>query len=61
MSERQITSAPEGYSQWSVVIVAIFVTCLIATDITSVKLVNILMAFFGTIPLAGLVAAIVAQ
>ena len=42
MSHRQITSAREGYSQWFVIVVAVFVTCLITANVTAVKLVSIL-------------------
>jgi len=42
MSERQAVLAHEGYSQWFVLVVAVFVTCLITANITAVKLVSIL-------------------
>jgi len=42
VSHRQVTSACEGYSQWFVIIVAVFVTCLITANVTAVKLVSIL-------------------
>jgi queuosine precursor transporter len=41
-SERQVAPTREGYSQWFVVLVAIFITCLITANITAVKLVSIL-------------------
>jgi hypothetical protein len=40
-SERQAAPTREDYSQWFVVIVAVFVTCLITANITAVKLVSI--------------------
>lgn len=42
MSARQAAPAREGYSQWFVIVVAVFVTCLITANITAVKLVSIL-------------------
>lgn len=42
MSGEQTASARGGYSQWFVVVVAIFVTCLITANITAVKLVDVL-------------------
>ncbi len=50
-SERQAAPTRELYSQWFVVIVAIFVTCLITANITAVKLVS----FFGLILPAGVI------
>ncbi len=46
MAERQNTLTSEGYSQWFVVIVAVFITCLITANITAVKLVSILGLIF---------------
>lgn len=51
MSTRQATPAHEGYSQWFVIVVAIFVTCLITANITAVKLVSI----FGLVLPAGVI------
>ena len=51
MSERQVVPAREGYSQWFVIVVAVFVTCLITANITAVKLVSI----FGLILPAGVI------
>lgn len=51
MSERQTGSGPEGYSQWFVIVVAVFVTCLITANITAVKLVDV----FGFILPAGVI------
>ena len=50
-SERQAVPSRGGYSQWFVVIVAVFVTCLITANITAVKLVSI----FGLILPAGVI------
>jgi queuosine precursor transporter len=50
-TERRAAPTREGYSQWFVVIVAIFITCLITANITAVKLVNI----FGLILPAGVI------
>jgi uncharacterized integral membrane protein (TIGR00697 family) len=41
----------EGYSQWFVIVVAVFVTCLITANVTAVKLVSI----FGLILPAGVI------
>jgi queuosine precursor transporter len=41
-TERRAVPTREGYSQWFVVVVAIFITCLITANITAVKLVSIL-------------------
>jgi uncharacterized integral membrane protein (TIGR00697 family) len=41
-TERRAAPTREGYSQWFVVVVAIFITCLITANITAVKLVSIL-------------------
>jgi uncharacterized integral membrane protein (TIGR00697 family) len=51
MPERQAAPTREGYSQWFVVVVAVFVTCLITANITAVKLVSI----FGLILPAGVI------
>lgn len=51
MSRRQTASVPEGYSQWFVIVVAVFITCLITANITAVKLVD----FFGFILPAGVI------
>lgn len=51
MPERQAASMREGYSQWFVIVVAVFVTCLITANVTAVKLVNI----FGLILPAGVI------
>ena len=51
MSERHTAPAREGYSQWFVIVVAVFVTCLITANITAVKLVNL----FGFILPAGVI------
>ena len=51
MSGRRAVSAYEGYSQWFVVVVAVFITCLITANITAVKLVSI----FGFILPAGVI------
>jgi queuosine precursor transporter len=51
MSERRTVLAREGYSQWFVIVVAVFVTCLITANITAVKLVD----FFGFILPAGVI------
>ena len=51
MSDREITSAREGYSQWFVTVVAVFVTCLITANVTAVKLTDI----FGLILPAGVI------
>ena len=51
MSDREITSAREGYSQWFVIVVAVFVTCLITANVTAVKLTDI----FGLILPAGVI------
>jgi queuosine precursor transporter len=48
-SGRQATPTREVYSQWFVIIVAVFITCLITANITAVKLVTI----FGLILPAG--------
>lgn len=50
-SERQAMPMREGYSQWFVVVVAVFITCLITANITAVKLVSI----FGLILPAGVI------
>ena len=50
-SERQAAPTREGYSQWFVVVVAVFITCLITANITAVKLVSI----FGLILPAGVI------
>ena len=42
MEERQSAPTVERYSQWFVVIVAVFVTCLITANITAVKLISVL-------------------
>src|SRR5215208_6185969 len=42
MSEQQAVPVREGYSQWFVVVVAVFVTCLITANVTAVKLVDVL-------------------
>jgi uncharacterized integral membrane protein (TIGR00697 family) len=49
MPVRRITPTHEGYSQWFVIVVAVFVTCLITANITAVKLVDV----FGLILPAG--------
>jgi queuosine precursor transporter len=51
MSERQSAPARGVYSQWFVIVVAVFVTCLITANITAVKLVNV----FGLILPAGVI------
>lgn len=51
MSQRQTAPAREAYSQWFVIVVAVFVTCLITANITAVKLVSI----FGLILPAGVI------
>jgi uncharacterized integral membrane protein (TIGR00697 family) len=51
MSEQQATPVREGYSQWFVVVAAVFVTCLITANITAVKLTSV----FGLILPAGVV------
>jgi uncharacterized integral membrane protein (TIGR00697 family) len=51
MSEWQSAQTREGYSQWFVIVVAVFVTCLITANITAVKLVDL----FGFILPAGVV------
>jgi len=51
MSERQAAPTRGGYSQWFVVVVAVFITCLITANITAVKLVSI----FGLILPAGVI------
>ena len=51
MPERQAASMREGYSQWFVIVVAVFVTCLITANVTAVKLVSI----FGLILPAGVI------
>jgi uncharacterized integral membrane protein (TIGR00697 family) len=48
-SGRQATPTREVYSQWFVIVVAVFITCLITANITAVKLVTI----FGLILPAG--------
>lgn len=50
-SGRQANSADESYSQWFVVVVAVFVTCLITANVTAVKLIDV----FGLILPAGVV------
>src|SRR5918998_2269039 len=50
-SERRAVPTQEGYSQWFVVVVAIFITCLITANITAVKLVSI----FGLVLPAGVI------
>src|ERR687890_1622729 len=50
-SERRAVPTQEGYSQWFVVVVAIFTTCLITANITAVKLVSI----FGLVLPAGVI------
>jgi len=50
-SEHQIAPTREGYSQWFVVVVAVFITCLITANITAVKLVSV----FGLILPAGVI------
>ena len=42
MPERPDSPKREGYSQWFVIVVAVFVTCLITANITAVKLVSVL-------------------
>ena len=42
MPERRAVPAHEGYSQWFVVVVAVFVTCLITANIAAVKLIDVL-------------------
>jgi len=39
--QRQASSPAVGYSQWFVLITAIFITCLITANITAVKLVSV--------------------
>ena len=51
MSEQRIAQTRGGYSQWFVVVVAIFITCLITANVTAVKLV----AIFGLVLPAGVV------
>lgn len=51
MPGRHYSPEREGYSQWFVVIVAVFVTCLITANITAVKLVSV----FGFIFPAGVI------
>lgn len=51
MPKRQAVPTREGYSQWFVVVVAVFVTCLITANVTAVKLVTI----FGLILPAGVI------
>jgi uncharacterized integral membrane protein (TIGR00697 family) len=51
LSEQRTAQTRSGYSQWFVVVVAIFVTCLITANVTAVKLVTI----FGLILPAGVV------
>jgi uncharacterized integral membrane protein (TIGR00697 family) len=51
MSERQFAPAREGYSQWFVIVVAVFITCLITANVTAVKLVDV----FGLILPAGVI------
>src|SRR4028119_138003 len=41
MPERPDSPKREGYSQWFVIVVAVFVTCLITANITAVKLVSV--------------------
>jgi uncharacterized integral membrane protein (TIGR00697 family) len=48
-SGRRATPTREVYSQWFVIVVAVFITCLITANITAVKLVTI----FGLILPAG--------
>ena len=48
-SGRQATPTREFYSQWFVIVVAVFITCIITANITAVKLVTI----FGLILPAG--------
>jgi queuosine precursor transporter len=50
-TERRAAPTREGYSQWFVVVVAIFITCLITANITAVKLVSI----FGLVLPAGVI------
>ena len=51
MSQRQAAPVREAYSQWFVIVVAAFVTCLITANITAVKLVSI----FGLILPSGVI------
>jgi queuosine precursor transporter len=51
MSESRVVLARRGYSQWFVIVAAVFVTCLITANITAVKLVD----FFGFILPAGVI------
>jgi uncharacterized integral membrane protein (TIGR00697 family) len=51
LSEQRIAQTRGGYSQWFVVVVAIFITCLITANVTAVKLV----AIFGLVLPAGVV------
>jgi uncharacterized integral membrane protein (TIGR00697 family) len=51
MPERRNSPDHEAYSQWFVIVVTIFITCLITANITAVKLVSI----FGLIPPAGVI------
>ncbi len=49
--QRQYSAARAGYSQWFVVVVAVFVTSLITANITAVKLVSV----FGVVLPAGVI------
>jgi uncharacterized integral membrane protein (TIGR00697 family) len=51
MVERQPAPTSDGYSQWFVVVVAVFVTCLITANVTAVKLVSV----FGLVLPAGVI------
>ena len=39
--QQQAPASAEGYSQWFVLITAVFITCLITANITAVKLVSV--------------------
>jgi uncharacterized integral membrane protein (TIGR00697 family) len=42
MPAQEAAPRREGYSQWFVIVVAVFVTCLLTANITAVKLIDVL-------------------
>jgi queuosine precursor transporter len=42
VSRQQAAPAPVEHSQWFVIVVAVFVTCLITANVTAVKLIDVL-------------------
>ena len=47
-SRQQPSTSPAGYSQWFLLVTAVFITCLITANITAVKLVGVFPGLAGT-------------